>query len=149
MTELQDCIHGMPWDRRCVQCEAGDSSSALGEAAFKYAPDNAILRDAFYAGVRWAEFSESVPYVATVKYDEGTRIERGSFALPMDQQEIIQRLRDLAAIQHPANLGTEENRAWRVACREAAAILEHAVPDAPPGYRHELVKIDKSSAAEE
>ena len=31
------------------------TSSPLASAAFEYAPEDAKLRDAFYAGVRWAE----------------------------------------------------------------------------------------------
>lgn len=43
---------------------------------------------------------------------------------PMTRKEIIGRLRSLSEIRFPALLGTEDNRAWRVACREAAKLLE-------------------------
>ena len=41
------------------------------------------------------------------------------------REELIARLRALAEMQQPARLGTEENRAWRVICREAATALEY------------------------
>lgn len=42
---------------------------------------------------------------------------------PMTREEIIGRLESLSELRNPAALGLEADRAWRVACREAAKIM--------------------------